>query len=316
MVASVVVLALVALWWARRVRVRREGSEFLAAPDHCFVAPAPLQRRPISKPGTPLSYEIVTDAEGFRIGSTPPRTARCRLLFVGDSFTEGSFVSGDEAFPSVAESQLVARGYDVRSCNAGMHGHTIVEERVQALGRYAQQSFEVVVIAQTANDLEDLARLIALGCPIEGAPPTTFVPGETSVTITTALDRELRRAAVAHNPPSGDACKSVADRYLAVLRDTVRELRARGSAVILASVEPLFCTAADSAFTASVLMPRVAAAVAEEGGTFVDASPFMNTGADARLLPHDGHPSPKGHRAIGAIVADALAKQSELSRCR
>jgi hypothetical protein len=316
-VAGLTLLTLGAIWAAPHF-ARPRGQEFSAQYEQCFISMAPDQRFREQKPGAPFAHEVITDADGFRTAGGPPRAARCRLLFVGDSFTEGLFVGPDDAFPAVTEALLVARGFDVRSCNAGVRGHTIVEERNQALGRYGGLRFDTVVIAQTANDLVDLARLEALGCPLDGEPPTSFVRGDSRIALVPSARRELRRLGFELTVGSAEMharCRQAGLRYIGVLADTLRRLRARGSAVVFASIEPLSCAPEDAPWVDQTLMPSVALTVRTGGGTFVDATAFARA-AGARLTPHDSHPSRSGHASIARTLAGALAGVPELGRCR
>jgi hypothetical protein len=51
-----------------------------------------------------------------------------RVLFLGDSATEGAFVGEDECYPRVFESLMAARGQSVRVINAGVWGMTTIDE--------------------------------------------------------------------------------------------------------------------------------------------------------------------------------------------
>src|SRR5205085_3005873 len=103
----------------------------------------------------PLTHRVRTNADGLRIAFLPkaevPR--RCRILCLGDSFTHGMWVSAEEAFPAQLEDRLNALGYSVRVDNGGMQGHTIAEERIDALGRWARLRPDLVIVSRTTNAL-------------------------------------------------------------------------------------------------------------------------------------------------------------------
>lgn len=293
----------------------RHGEGFIAQPDSCFVAFAPGQRLVLHKPGTPLEHLLLTDVDGFRVPDAPPGPpARCAALFVGDSFNEGMYVPAEKSFPAVVERLLAAKGASLRAHNGGVRGHTIAEERIQALGRYGARKFEVVVIAQTANDLEDLARLDAMACGVDAEPAATFVAGGDAPDKIVAFKREASR--LGRLPQlTGEACVRAAEHYVRLAEDTVRRLSSKGSAVFFASLEAPWCSPADVRWIEGTLMPKLATAVSAASGTYLDARAALRP-EDARLVPHDQHPSERGHAAIAAVLAEAIGKSPILQGCR
>ncbi len=132
----------------------------------------------VSREGTPLRHRHTTDAEGFRVDDpAAPRNGACRVLALGDSFTAGPSTSTPaRAWPAALEARLRAKGYSVRVDNGGLQGHTITQERAEALSRWASLRPRVVVVARTSNDVTDVLSLQRAGCRIGGAPPATFTP--------------------------------------------------------------------------------------------------------------------------------------------
>ncbi len=101
--------------------------------------------------GTHYTY----DAEGFR-GRAPHLPWDRTVLFIGDSFTEGSGVPDDGTFSAVAERELRQRGIRARCLNAGVHGLGAAQElrltRELLDGRHVDA---LVVQVFPRNDLSD-----------------------------------------------------------------------------------------------------------------------------------------------------------------
>jgi lysophospholipase L1-like esterase len=94
-----------------------------------------------------------TDARGLR--ATPHAEARTagrrRVLFVGDSFTEGSQVEDDELFSRRVEAALP----HVESWNAGVGGYSTLQVLLALPGQLAAWRPDLVVLTVFDNDLQD-----------------------------------------------------------------------------------------------------------------------------------------------------------------
>lgn len=299
----------------------------------CYVANAPAHVATVRAEGRPLEMTTRTDENGFRIGSAadPSRgSAACRILATGDSFTHGDWVEGDDAYPAVLEASLRASGADVAVDNGGMAGHTIADERVAALGRWAALGHPIVMVAATANDLSDLMRLESLGCEIGTTPPSTFDlsvgdgadPSPITLAARSAVARVVSITAglrllgnhPAPSPVSTAEHERATELYLAELTRLATQLRARGVRLVFVLLEAPECPPVEGETHRPFPLDRVRAILALAGGLFVDATDALRA-PGARLLPHDAHPSRIGHRAIAAAVADALATSGWLERC-
>jgi len=73
------------------------------------------------------------------------------VIFLGDSLTAGYGLAEEQAFPSLVENALVARGLPVRIVNAGVSGDTTAGG-VSRLDWLLRQSPDVVVVELGAND--------------------------------------------------------------------------------------------------------------------------------------------------------------------
>lgn len=102
-----------------------------------------------------------------------------RIVSLGDSFTVGYEVEGEETFSSVLESRLRAAGESVEVLNAGVSGFGTAEECVYLERELFSYSPDVVLVSFYQNDLVDDVRsdLFRLenGKLVAGAQ--SYVPG-------------------------------------------------------------------------------------------------------------------------------------------
>jgi len=74
-----------------------------------------------------------------------------KILFIGDSLTQGYGVRADEAFPAVMGRLLETRGHKVQIVNGGISG-SMTAAADQRLRWYLKAKPEIVVFALGAND--------------------------------------------------------------------------------------------------------------------------------------------------------------------
>lgn len=306
------------------VGTARAGT--LLSDDGCCPAWAPSQRGEERKEG--LTYELVTDEHGFRVGSVEqstggsgagsdgagPSDARCSVLALGDSFTEGYWVAADEAWPAALERELRAGGVDARVWNGGMRGNSIPCERMVALGRWAHLGPDLVVVAHTANDLADLAR----GSCAPGSPtPTRFEPVAADGLAGRATD--LRTAAEGWRAARGTDtrpsatmdCAAAADAYALEVELLAAGVAAWGGQLAVAVVEPFWCPEGGPVPDAAMrrLDERLAAVA-----LVIDATDALRAQGTS-LRPLDSHPSPLGHERIAESVFERLRASGMLTAC-
>ncbi len=282
--------------------------------DGCYFGWDALTFERFERPG--LAFELSTDARGFRVepGAAEP-AARCALLAVGDSFTEGMNVSAAEAWPAALERQLASDGYSVRVHNGGMRGHTITHERAAALGRWRALEPRVVLVSHTANDLADLHAVDARCSGDE--PATALEPGVPPLIARSRITRVTQDVAarvLRQGPPPalGPAeCEAVAERYAAEARALIEGVARWGGRVVFLEPEAFHCGELD----ARELRAALRAPLEEHRGAYVDARSALE-GAEASLRPLDSHPSATGHRRIAAHAARALLALGALDGCR
>lgn len=86
-----------------------------------------------------------------------PRGVR-RIVSLGDSFTAGYEVDGDETFSSVLEQTLRGAGHRVEVLNAGVSGYSNAEALVYLERELLRYEPDVVLLSFFANDLVDNTR--------------------------------------------------------------------------------------------------------------------------------------------------------------
>lgn len=286
-----------------------ERGSLTVSDDRCYAAWAPDQSA-VHHRGS-LRHVVFTDALGFRVparrqGDDPTDDLRpeCTILVVGDSFSEGLWVSAEEAWPARLETRLRARYPDVRVLNGGFRGHSISDERIAALGRWAELEPAVVVLAQTANDLDDLAR--------HACPPGTPVPdGFTDTVESNAAIMPLERLRLAaemwRESQRSDSLDSPdCDVLLAAYEDEFVSLdegvESWGGALVYFQLERLMCPEGARITTDA---SGVAARLGRMADGHVEAIHVLWT-PEFSLRPVDGHPSPAGHDEYARILAEEL----------
>jgi len=268
----------------------------------------------------PLVHEAEFDADGFRMSSPAhDPAARCRILCLGDSFTVGLWVKAEEAFPSQLERLLRGRGFSVRVDNGGMQGHTIAEERTDALARWASLHPDLVVVASTGNDLEDLIRLRENGCRLGGAIPTTFRTEHRHAGSGGMQILSARMRAVLNHPDPGDRnaaeCTAAWRSYQDLASDLARGVRGLGGRAVLVTLDPFHCGDADGSSEIQRSRQALDERLRGEGALSFDVSSvFREPGTT--LAPADGHPSPLGHRRIAEALSEVLVRAGALEACR
>jgi len=155
-------------------------------PRHVVGAPWGLR---INEPGASYRHKSADIEVWFQINGQgmrdrrdfayekPPGTKR--IVVLGDSFTAGYEVAGDQTYPSVLERELRKSGQRVEVLNTGVSGFGNAEELLyleRELWKYAP---DLVVLSFYTNDFADnvrsgLFRLDDTGRLVEDAP--SYVP--------------------------------------------------------------------------------------------------------------------------------------------
>lgn len=321
--AMLVILELV----LRLFGVRPHGG-VLVSDDNCYFG-WEANVHEVHRKG-PLQHLLLTDALGFRVsgsGQIAPAPG-CKVLALGDSFTEGLYVSAEEAWPAVLETMLQKRGYRVQVLNGGMRGQSILQERIAALGRWQALRPEVVVVEHTSNDIMDLSSAEASGCRAGSAIPVDFHPTAPPVVRSLSLFRLAQdlgiKLSVQHGaaaaagktvqPVSLAECDRLAADYRREVRALAQGVDSNGGHLLFAQWTYFSCdSSAHPDFQAHVTQLR--ADLDATRAAFLDATDVLEA-AGTTLQPHDNHPSPAGHRAFAGRVADALDSRGWLATCR
>jgi len=304
------------------------ADQMVVAEASCFAATAPGASIDLYQREGGLTMRIETDAEGFRVGA-PARPAACRVVVVGDSWTAGSWVAGAEAFPAVTEEILRSRGYSVRVLNGGMQGFSIAQERVAVLSRWATPRPDVVVIATSSNDLDDLANFTAMRCSLE-VPPASRIhpwarlegPAVTEMRAQlVALERRLFDATGGRVGGSAAArlaaCEASTRSYINLAGEIVTTLRARGTRVMFDLLQSPQCNVSGPPgywLGREDFARELSARVVASGGEALANPGFLFP--QMTLMPHDAHPSAQGHRYFAEVLATRLVALGWLEHCR
>jgi lysophospholipase L1-like esterase len=210
-----------------------------------------------------------------------------------------------------------------------MRGHTILQQRIAALGRWAAHRPDLVIVQQTGNDLMDLAMSRASGCGPDTQAATAFesalpevvkkwrffrVVQDAGLQIEGTLQGNASSAGRAELMLSPAACEALAVDYVGEVGRLAAGLQKNGASLLVANWEPLVCNAGgDSRWTLDGLAQ--AKAYATMPLTFVDAHDTLQQG-NAMLLPVDAHPSALGHSLFASRLAQRLVGSQVLAHCR
>ncbi|MFI5314812.1 MAG: SGNH/GDSL hydrolase family protein [Myxococcota bacterium] len=140
-------------------------GEQVKFPRHVVGAPFGIR---INDPGAVYRHKspdvnvwFRINAQGMRADRDYPRQKPAglqRIASLGDSFTVGYEVEGDQTFSSVLERQLRAAGRSVEVLNAGVSGFGTAEELLYLERDLFDYSPDVVLVSFYQNDLVDDVR--------------------------------------------------------------------------------------------------------------------------------------------------------------
>jgi len=257
------------------------------------------------------------DMEGFRGKAAHPPSDRT-VLFIGDSFTEGSGVADDGTFSSVAERALHERGIRAQCLNAGVHGLGAAQElRLLRELIAARHADAVVVQLFPHNDLsdnwEDGGFSLQNGRLVEHVPRR--VPPRVALREAISHSRAVRysiaarvfvRAVVpAHyfEAPLDDVAYDL-ERQLLV--ETLATGRQHGVPVLflIVGADPAECAAVNDDSPDHRPYRRVREMVRTLDAPSIDLCSVASRPEDFGTI--DPHYSPLGYSRVGQAVTDAL----------
>lgn len=265
--------------------------------------PIPGQVVPDAYPGIPVKL----DASGFRIGNDPAATtgARRQVFAVGDSFTFGHGVRGEEAWPALLERQLAGR---MKVLNLGVPAYGLGQMMLW-LSRHADRirSGDVVVLALIGEDISRIARPFSAAgrrCPLFRNVDGRLVrePGLPSPGCPSFLVRFLA-ARWAPDPERDPGPAGIARLLLREIDSRVRGAGGRPCFLLLPRAEELARGRADARLDVVRDEARAGGIPCLDG---FQAFARLPGGGAGLYLAGDGHPSPRGHAVIAGLVADVL----------
>jgi len=105
-------------------------------------------------------YSIYTNSLGFRDASTrgiDPASDKCRILFIGDSFTFAVGVDYRESFVGIIQNRLASGDIDVLNAAAESYSPVIYYRRIDDLLSQQRLRFDEAVVFLDIGDAEDEA---------------------------------------------------------------------------------------------------------------------------------------------------------------
>ena len=107
-------------------------------------------------------YSVYTDSLGFksdRVKTTPLTSDRYRILFIGDSFTEGIGYEYPETFVGRVAGGLEADGIEVLNAGVSSYSPIIYWRKIKYLIEEAGLEFDEVVVFLDVSDIQDEAKI-------------------------------------------------------------------------------------------------------------------------------------------------------------
>ena len=111
------------------------------------------------------TYPFLTNSLGLRDGSArsvAPQPAGRRVLFIGDSFTEGVGVSFDDSFVGLVFDRLAPADIDVLNAGVTSYAPAVYYRKSKYLLEEAGVEFDHLVVLIDISDIEDEARFYRL----------------------------------------------------------------------------------------------------------------------------------------------------------
>lgn len=277
----------------------------------------------IDRQMTALPFAVRIDSLGYRGAGFPvhKRPGELRILAIGDSFTYGDFVDNDSTFPAVLQRSLAAScKRPVTVINAGVGGSTITTA-IHMLERAWKLSPDVVLLTFVENDVDDLrsdmwGELAANRQAKSRFPLSVMYPVlRRSALWNFSLKlrgrvRALRNTSAVSSPadprPRSDV-PALRAEYGRELRMLASEVHAQDRSLVLVAF-PSHLTVSGMA-TDEQLQWLQRTGEDQDVPTFNLLEPLKASGLPTTqlyLLPHDGHPSPRGYEIAGSWLTSRL----------
>ena len=298
-------------------------------------------RTSVSYANANLPHSVTINDLGYR-GSDFPRAKpkdELRVFMAGDSFTFGDLVSDNETMPYQLEQLLLNRCKKVRVINGGLAGSTIVAHSA-LIRRALALNPDIVILTWHDNDLGDLRypiwNTLAANRKLRSSFPFTwhaFMMRNSSLYVLAkdAYSRFKLRQQVTASAEAKQADvdaeiefqRRLKSKYGDILQGVDRQLREHGIDFLyvlfpahlnLHHRKPASSTAVPGdGYWYSARLNTWAEKNAQGLGipTLNLRSALLeqlaNPAQDGYLLPHDGHPSPKGYGVAAKTIANFAA---------
>lgn len=112
-----------------------------------------------------LTYPICTNSLGFKdraVREVPLRSDKHRIVFIGDSFTEGTGFAYDDTFVGLIDGELSKKGIEVFNAAVGSYSPIIYWKKIDYLINKAGFRFDELVVFLDISDIQDEALAYAL----------------------------------------------------------------------------------------------------------------------------------------------------------
>jgi hypothetical protein len=253
---------------------------------------------------TQLGARIVSNNAGMRssLRYVPKPAGTYRIVCLGDSFVEGSAGAEEDRFCDQMGQILAGLGYRhdgrrVETYALGVGGWTATNAAQYLTSRLSAYDPDIVVALFVGNDITDGQGVTGIG-----ASTNAFSPAQRDLGsgVTSGM-LPLRFGVPGYNLLGGDLGPESRRLWEAAFRAWRRleGLQAeRGGRMIFALLRS---------------GPYFDALTREYYRRFGMRSPFVETSALGRRLPHDGHPDREGHRIIASHLLHVMHRRGWLA---
>lgn len=287
-----------------------------------------------------LPHRITINSMGYRGEEIPEKKTdgELRILVTGDSFAFGDYVENTETLPSQLERQLRAKcgTKSIRVINAAIPGSTITGQ-AETIRRGFVLKPDLVVLVFHENDIDDLTSPLWLHMAhnreLKGRFPINILWPALHNTATWNFALHLKGWWKNRGRTNGTIAEYADEAARADLKSKLRNPKARYQNALLATYKLVRQHNTEFVFTLypghltlkgkdwlnlnswAELVGRSASiptlnllAGMREGLSVID---------EGYLLPHDGHPSPRGHEIAARSLAQFLLSQESVRQtCR
>lgn len=113
-----------------------------------------------------LIYPVCTNSLGFKdrvVRDVPLSSDKHRIVFIGDSFTEGTGFSYDDTFVGMIDRELSKKGIEVFNASAESYAPVIYWKKIEYLIKNIGFKFDEVIVYLDISDIQDEIITYTLG---------------------------------------------------------------------------------------------------------------------------------------------------------